>query len=95
MTARIRPALLALSLVAASSQAAGPLIVSNETGTLKPIVWDTSHGPIPVYTDGGEAFTFDFDGVTPFVTVERANELTAYAFNEWSRVPTSTFEATI
>lgn len=95
MTTRIRPALLALSLVAASSQAAGPLIVSNETGTLKPIVWDTSHGPIPVYTDGGEAFTFDFDGVTPFVTIERANELTAYAFNEWSRVPTSTFEATI
>ncbi|MCB1569056.1 MAG: hypothetical protein KDI69_09625 [Xanthomonadales bacterium] len=46
MTTRIRPALLALSLVAASSQAAGPLIVSNETGTLKPIVWDTSNYPI-------------------------------------------------
>jgi hypothetical protein len=75
--------------------AAGPLIVSDETGTLKPLVWDTSNGPIPVYTDGGGAFTYDFDGITPFITIERANQMTAYALAEWSKVPTSTFRATI
>ena len=89
--------LLVLCLVAAAgvAQAAGPLALSTETGTLKPLAWDTRNGPIPVYTDGGEAFTYDFDEVTPFITIERANELTAFAFNEWSKVPTSTFKAEI
>ncbi|HEY7872302.1 MAG TPA: hypothetical protein VIC31_06230 [Rudaea sp.] len=89
------PVLLALALTAASAQAAGPLIISDETGTLKPLVWDTSNGTIPVYTDGGAAFTFNFDGVTPFVTIERANVITANAFQQWSQVPTSTFRAAI
>lgn len=84
---------LGLATVAAAAQAAGPLYLSTETGTLKPLVWDTSHGPIPVYTDGGTAFTFDHDGTTPFITIERANEITAHAFHEWSKVPTSTFKA--
>src|SRR5690606_30479814 len=78
-----------------AAHAGGPLIVSDETGTLKPLVWDMSDGPIPVYTDGGEAFTYDFDGVTPFVSIERADAITANAFLQWSQVPTSTFEATI
>lgn len=84
---------LGLATVAAAAQASGPLYLSYETGTLKPLVWDTSHGPIPVYTDGGTAFTFDHDGVTPFITIDRANEITAHAFHEWSKVPTSTFKA--
>lgn len=88
---------LALGLICASAfvHAAGPLIVSDETGTLKPVVWVTGNGAIPVYTDGGAAFTFDFDGVTPFITLQRANQMTANAFRQWSQVPSSTFEATI
>ncbi|MBS0558061.1 MAG: matrixin family metalloprotease [Proteobacteria bacterium] len=89
------PLLLGLVIAAASAQAAGPLIISDETGTLKPLVWDTGNGPIPVYTDGGPAFTFNFDGVTPFVTIDRANTITANAFAQWSQVPTSTFRAAI
>lgn len=89
------PLLLALAIAAASAQAAGPLIISDETGTLKPLVWDMSNGSIPAYTDGGAAFTFNFDGVTPFVTIERANAITANAFQQWSQVPTSTFRAAI
>lgn len=87
--------LAALALASAAAQASGPLYISDETGTLKPLVWNTANGPIPVYTDGGDAFTYDFDGVTPFITIERANEITAEAFTQWSQVPTSTFEATI
>ncbi len=88
---------LALALLAASAcvQAAGPLIVSDETGELKPVVWETGNGPIPVYTDGGAAFTFDVDGVTPFVSLQQANWMTGEAFRQWSQVPTSTFEATV
>lgn len=88
-------AALGLSVAAAAAQAGGPLIVSNESGTLKPLVWDTSNGQIPVYTDGGGAFTYDFDGTTPFVSIARADELTANAFQQWSQVPTSTFDAGI
>ncbi|TWI04720.1 hypothetical protein IP90_00855 [Luteimonas cucumeris] len=86
---------LALAVAAGAAQAAGPLYLSTETGRLRPLVWDTSNGPIPVYTDGGGAFTYDYDGVTPFITIERANEITAFAFNEWSEVPTSTFKAAV
>ena len=52
-------------------------------------------GPIPVWTDGGQAFTFDFDGTTPFITIERANEITQFAFDQWNDVPTATFAAKI
>ncbi len=86
---------LGLALVAGAAQAAGPLYLSDDSGELKPLAWDMANGPIPIYTDGGEAFTFDFDGVTPFITIERANEITAFAFQQWSQVPTSTFEAEI
>ena len=92
----LRRAAFACALATAfTAQAAGPLIVSDETGTLKPVVWNMANGPIPVYADGGGAFSFDFDEVTPFVTLERGNELTAAAFEQWSNVPTATFAATI
>lgn len=87
--------LIGLTLAASSVHASGPLIISDETGVLAPVVWVTSNGPIPVYTDGGGAFTYDFDGITPFITLERANAITAESFLQWSQVPTSTFEATI
>ena len=87
--------MVGLALAATSAHASGPLYLSMDTGTLKPLAWDTSKGPIPVYTDGGGAFTYNFDKVTPFITLDRANEITAFAFNEWSKVPTSTFRAEI
>ena len=87
--------MLAIALSSGAAHAGGPLFLSDETGSLKPLKWDTSRGPIPVYTDGGGAFTYDYDGVTPFITTERADEITAFAFNEWSSVPTSTFRAEI
>lgn len=87
--------LLGLSLAAGTTNAGGPLYLSSDSGELRPLVWDTSNGPIPVYVDGGGAFTYDFDGTTPFLTIERANEITAFAFNQWSSVPTSTFKAEI
>lgn len=96
MSAKSRfPVFLGLLTAAISAHAAGPLVLSDETGELKPVIWDTSHGPIPVYTDGGGAFTYDYDEVTPFITVEGANRFTANAFKQWSQVPTSTFQATV
>ena len=86
---------LAATLLAGAAHASGPLYLSQDSGQLKPLVWDTSKGPIPVYTDGGGAFTYDYDGVTPFLTIERANQITAFAFQQWSQVPTSTFKAEI
>ena len=87
--------MLGLACAAGAANAGGPLYLSMETGELRPLTWDMSQGPIPVYVDGGGAFTYDFDGTTPFLTIERANELTAFAFDEWSSVPTSTFKAEI
>lgn len=86
---------LGLVVAAGTAQAAGPLYLSTASGQLRPLAWDTGNGPIPVYVDGGGAFAYDYDGVTPFLTIERANEITAFAFNEWSKVPTSTFSAEI
>ena len=90
----IATAAIGLGMFATAPQAAGPLNLQ-ETDPPRPYVWDTTHGPVPVWTDGGGAFTFDFDGVTPFITIERANEITGFAFNEWSKVKTSTFRAGI
>jgi len=85
---------IALAFAGATAQAAGPLYTTDGPD-VHPFRWDTTNGPIPAYTDGGEAFTFDFDGVTPFITIERANEVTAFALQEWSNVPTSTFSAQV
>jgi len=80
--------------VCGSAQAAG-ILYTTEGGDPQPFVWDTSNGPIPAYTDGGGAFTYDFDGVTPFITIERANEITQFALTQWSQVATSTFAANV
>jgi len=85
---------LGLALVGGAAHAAGPLYTTDGANP-QPYKWDTSRGPIPVWTDGGEAFTFDFDGVTPFITIERANEITQFAFDQWNNVPTSTFQAQV
>ena len=94
MKTSIRTLLLALAVVGPVAQAAGPLYL-NDSNPPRPLVWDTSKGPIPVWTDGGGAFTYDFDGVTPFITIERANEITQFAFDQWNAVPTATLEAKI
>ncbi len=75
-------------------QAAGPLCLTEDNPTV-PLRWNTSGDAVPVYVDGGEAFTFDFDEVTPFITIERANEITQHAIEQWNNVSTSTFEAQI
>ena len=87
-------AVLGLMLVGGAAQAAGPLYLQ-DTSPPRPYVWDTSKGSIPVWTDGGGAFTYDFDGVTPFITIARANEITQFAFEQWNKVPTATFQAGI
>ena len=84
-----------LALASTAALAAGPLYLWEGGAEPVPYKWNTSNGPIPVYTDGGEAFAFDYDGVTPFITIERANEIVQYAFDQWNNVPTSTFEAQI
>ena len=85
---------IGLALAGGIAQAAGPLYTTGGADP-QPLRWDTSNGPIPVYTDGGGAFTWDYDGVTPFITIERANEVTQFAFDQWNNVPTSTFQAEI
>jgi hypothetical protein len=85
---------LGLALACSAAQAAGPLYLQN-TSPPRPYLWDTSKGSIPVWTDGGGAFTYDFDGVTPFITIERANEITQFAFDQWNDVPTATFRADV
>jgi hypothetical protein len=82
-------------LAAGTAQSAGPLYLFEGASPPRPYVWDTSKGAIPVWTDGGGAFTYDFDGTTPFITIERANEITQFAFDQWNDVPTATFEARI
>ncbi|UHQ56689.1 MULTISPECIES: matrixin family metalloprotease [Microbulbifer] len=84
---------IGLTVAAVSAQAAGPLYTTDGENP-QPLKWDTSKGPIPVYTDGGEAFTVGYDGST-FLSIDRANEITAHAFANWSDVPTSTFSAEI
>lgn len=87
-----RPALaLGLALAAGAVQAAGPLYLT-DTNPPSPYTWNMANGPIPVYTDGGGAFTYNTDG-TVFLSIERADEITAFAFGQWSAVPTSTFSA--
>ena len=51
---------LVLAGAAGVLQAAGPLYLTEDNPPV-PLRWDTSGSAIPVWTDGGEAFTFDFD----------------------------------
>lgn len=88
---RILAALAAACVLAAPAQAAGPLLLNSKPGNPQPLRWNTAT-PIPVYTDLG-VFTYDFDGVTPFITNQRANEMVQFAIGQWSQVPTSTLRA--
>ena len=72
MNSSILKAVAGLALACGTAEAAGPLYMT-DTNPPRPYVWDTSKGAIPAWTDGGGAFTYDFDGATPFITIERAN----------------------
>ena len=85
-------AVVGLAFACGTAQAAGPLFMTDGNPP-RPYVWDTSKGPIPAWTDGGGAFTYDYDGVTPFITIERANEITQFALGQWSSVGTATLDA--
>jgi len=84
-------ALVGLAFVCGTAQAAGPLYMT-DTSPPRPYVWDTSKGPIPAWTDGGGAFTYGYDGVTPFISIARANEITQFALGQWSNVGTATLD---
>lgn len=92
-TTRVLAALLAGATTCVAVHAAGVLYTNDKPGNPQPLRWDTSK-PIPVYTDLG-VFTYDFDGTTPFITNERADELVAFGLNQWSKVPTSTLRARV
>ncbi len=94
MNRTVIAAAIGLSLTSIAAEAAGPLLLT-ETDPPVPYVWDMTLGTVPVWTDGGAAFTFDFDEVTPFISIERANEITAFAFQQWTDVPTATFAAAV
>ena len=93
-----------LTVAATATYAAGPLRVTDGSDP-QPLRWNTANGSIPVYTDGGptamldgeevEVFTFDFDGTTPFITIDRADEVTQFAFEQWNNVASATFEANV
>ena len=86
-----RTVLAALLLLAAGSQAAGPLYLNDKPGDPQPLRWDTTQGPIKVYTDVG-VFTRKNDG-SVFLSAEQANAVTAFALQQWSSVATSTWRA--
>lgn len=86
-------ALLAGTAACIAAHAAGVLYTNDKPGNPQPLRWNTSK-PIAVYTDLG-VFTYDFDGSTPFITNERADELVAFALNQWSKVATSTLKAKV
>jgi hypothetical protein len=85
-------AVVGLAFACGTAQAAGPLFMTDGNPP-RPYLWDTSKGPIPAWTDGGGAFTYGYDGVTPFITIGRANEITQFALGQWSNVGTATLDA--
>ncbi|MBT9501451.1 MAG: hypothetical protein IV092_09410 [Burkholderiaceae bacterium] len=81
-----------LTAAAASiAQAAGPLYLDGNPTQPKPLRWDTSQGPIKVYTDVG-ALSRRKDG-SVFLNEAQANAITAFAMKQWSSVATSTWRA--
>ncbi len=84
---------IAALLSAGAVQAGGPLYTTDD-GNPTPFLWDTSNGSIPVYVDGGDAFTYDYDG-SVFLSIERAQQITQFAFSQWNNVKTSTFQADV
>jgi len=85
-------AVAGLAFMCGTAQAAGPLFMTDGNPP-RPYAWDTTRGSIPAWTDGGGAFTYGYDGVTPFITIERANEITQFALDQWSNVGTATLDA--
>ena len=87
---------LGLAMAFGAAQAAGPLYLWEGGEELRPYIWDTSGDAIPVWTDGGDAFTWlDEEETEVFISIDRANEITQFAFDEWNNVTTSTFNAQI
>lgn len=76
---------------AAGTQAAGPLYLNNNPANLQPLRWDTTQGPIKVYTDIG-AFSLKDDG-SVFLSEAQANRISAFGLKQWSSVATSTWRA--
>ena len=90
-TLRWLSALAATATTCIAAHAAGVLYTTDKPGDPQPLRWDTSK-TIPVYTDLG-VFTYDVDGVTPFITNKRAREMVAFAVGQWSQVATSSLRA--
>jgi hypothetical protein len=85
--------LFGLGLLAAGAlaHAAGPLSLTDNPRNPQPLRWDTSKGPVKVYTDIGN-FTYRDDG-TVFLDNAAADKITSFALSQWSNVPTSTWRA--
>lgn len=92
-TTRWLAALLAGATSCIAAHAAGVLYTNDRPGHPQPLRWNASK-TIPAYTDLG-VFTYDFDGMTPFITNERADQLVAKALGQWSKVATSTLKAKV
>ena len=92
-TLRRLAALLATAATCVAAHAAGVLYTNDKPGKPQPLRWNTAQ-PVAVFTDLG-VFTYDFDGVTPFITNQRAGELVAFAIGQWSQVKTSRLRAQV
>jgi len=85
-------ALVAGLLAAATAvQAASPLMLTDHPKNPQPLRWDTSKGPIQVYTDIGD-YVYRNDG-SVFMNNAAADKVTAFALAQWSNVATSTWKA--
>ncbi|MBS0321628.1 MAG: hypothetical protein JSR18_13875 [Proteobacteria bacterium] len=91
MSYALRFCALLLAVAAATTQAAGPLLTTDKPGDPQPLRWDTTKGPIRVYTDIGD-YARRLDGST-FLDNAQADRITAFALQQWSSVPTSTWRA--
>ena len=92
MSSNLKHALTVLVLAGATlAQAGGPLLLTDSTRSPQPLRWDTSKGPIQVYTDIGP-YVYKDDG-SVFLTNAQADKITAFALTQWSSVPTSTWRA--
>ncbi len=85
-------AALLLGAAATSAWAGGPNYTFDYANRI-PYVWHPENWPggmVPVYTDLG-----NFKNSNPLITNDRADQLTAAGWSQWSSVPTSTFRAQV
>ena len=88
----IQVAALAGAMLAMTAQAGGPLYMFNET---TPYTWDVST-PVQVYTDLGDLCDTNPDWpYSGCLTNEQADAEVAFAFGQWTAVPSSTFQAEV